>query len=133
MSRLSRWAGMVCLAIFLAGLSLAPVPAAAADPVKWVLTTPFGAESYGGKGVAWVIDRINEKSGGKLVIEPYYASSLGYKSPEYLKVFKDGLVDMAAYDAFLGGKLADHELAQEEIQRALADIAPHPKPNQYTG
>ncbi len=44
-----------------------------------------------------------------------------------------GLVDMAAYDAFLGGKLADHELAQEEIQRALADIAPHPKPNQYTG
>ena len=44
-----------------------------------------------------------------------------------------GLVDMAAYDAYLSGKLADHELAQEEIQRALNDIAPLPKPRQYTG
>jgi len=44
-----------------------------------------------------------------------------------------GLVDMAAYDAYLSGQLADHELAQEEIERALADIAPLPKPQQYTG
>ena len=44
-----------------------------------------------------------------------------------------GLVDMAAYDAYLSGKLADHELAQEEIKRALDDIAPLPKPKQYTG
>ena len=44
-----------------------------------------------------------------------------------------GLVDMAAYDAYLSGKLADHELAQEEIQRALNDIEPLPKPKQYTG
>ncbi len=44
-----------------------------------------------------------------------------------------GLVDMAAYDAYLNGKLADHELAQEEIGRALSDIDPLPKPKQYTG
>ncbi len=44
-----------------------------------------------------------------------------------------GLVDMAAYEAYLSGKLADHELAKEEIDRALADIAPLPKPQQYTG
>ena len=44
-----------------------------------------------------------------------------------------GLVDMAAYDAYLSGQLADHELAQEEIERALSDIASFPKPNQYTG
>ncbi|NNL43475.1 MAG: TrpB-like pyridoxal phosphate-dependent enzyme [Desulfobacterales bacterium] len=44
-----------------------------------------------------------------------------------------GLVDMAAYDAYLSGKLADHELAQEEVVRALADIDPLPKPKQYTG
>ncbi len=44
-----------------------------------------------------------------------------------------GLVDMAAYDAYLSGQLADHELAQEEIERALADIAPLPKPQQYKG
>jgi tryptophan synthase beta chain len=42
-----------------------------------------------------------------------------------------GLVDMAAYEAFLGGKLSDHSLPQEEIQRALRDIDPLPKPKQY--
>jgi len=44
-----------------------------------------------------------------------------------------GLVDMAAYDAFLSGKLADHTLAEEEIQRALKEIDPLPKPRQFTG
>ncbi|MEE8416737.1 MAG: TrpB-like pyridoxal phosphate-dependent enzyme [Desulfobacterales bacterium] len=44
-----------------------------------------------------------------------------------------GLVDMAAYEAYFAGKLQDHELAEDEIQRALADIAPLPKPKQYTG
>jgi len=44
-----------------------------------------------------------------------------------------GLVDMAAYDAYLSGKLADHTLAEEEIQRALKEIEPLPKPRQFTG
>ncbi|MCF8082051.1 MAG: TrpB-like pyridoxal phosphate-dependent enzyme [Deltaproteobacteria bacterium] len=44
-----------------------------------------------------------------------------------------GLVDMAAYEAFLHGKLADHELEEEAIQQALEEIAPLPKPRQYTG
>jgi tryptophan synthase beta chain len=42
-----------------------------------------------------------------------------------------GLVDMGAYEAYLRGKLADHALPEEEIHRALADIAPLPKPKQY--
>jgi len=42
-----------------------------------------------------------------------------------------GLVDMAAYEAYLSGKLADHALPEEEIKRALGDIAPLPKPSQY--
>jgi tryptophan synthase beta chain len=42
-----------------------------------------------------------------------------------------GLVDMAAYEAYLGGKLSDYTLPQEEIQRALGDIDPLPKPKQY--
>jgi len=41
-----------------------------------------------------------------------------------------GLVDMAAYEAYLHGKLADHELPEEEIERALKDIEPLPKPKQ---
>jgi tryptophan synthase beta chain len=42
-----------------------------------------------------------------------------------------GLVDMAAYEAYLSGQLFDHALPEEEIHRALADIAPLPKPKQY--
>jgi len=38
-----------------------------------------------------------------------------------------GLVDMAAYEAYLSGKLSDHDLAEEEIQRALKEIEPFPK------
>ncbi|MBK5102032.1 MAG: TrpB-like pyridoxal phosphate-dependent enzyme [Desulfobacteraceae bacterium] len=44
-----------------------------------------------------------------------------------------GLVDMAAYQAYLDGSLADHALPEDEIVRALNDIAPFPKPQQYTG
>ncbi len=39
-----------------------------------------------------------------------------------------GLVDLAAYDAYFQGKLADHEFPQEEIDRALQAIANLPKP-----
>lgn len=95
MKRFIRWTGIFFFALFLFNMVQEPVPAVATDSVKWVLTSPFGAESYGGKGTAWIIERIKERSDGKLIIEPYYASSLGYKSPEYLKIFKDGLVDMA--------------------------------------
>ncbi len=41
-----------------------------------------------------------------------------------------GLVDMAAYEAYLHGKLSDHDLPQDEIERALKDIEPLPKPKQ---
>jgi tryptophan synthase beta chain len=39
-----------------------------------------------------------------------------------------GLMDMSAYDAYLSGKLYDYEFPKEEIERALAAIAGHPKP-----
>jgi tryptophan synthase beta chain len=42
-----------------------------------------------------------------------------------------GLVDMAAYESYLRGDLSDHQLPSDEIQRALADIEPLPKPKQY--
>jgi tryptophan synthase beta chain len=44
-----------------------------------------------------------------------------------------GLVDMGAYEAYLSGKLADHAMPEEEIERALADIAALPKPKQFKG
>jgi len=42
-----------------------------------------------------------------------------------------GLVDMAAYEAYLSGSLANHALPEDEIHRALDDIGPLPKPKQY--
>jgi tryptophan synthase beta chain len=42
-----------------------------------------------------------------------------------------GLVDMGAYEAYLRGKLSDHALPEEDIQRALRDISKLPKPKQY--
>ncbi|MBW1727798.1 MAG: TrpB-like pyridoxal-phosphate dependent enzyme, partial [Deltaproteobacteria bacterium] len=39
-----------------------------------------------------------------------------------------GLVDLAAYDAFLSGKLTKYELPEEELQKALESIEGLPKP-----
>ncbi len=44
-----------------------------------------------------------------------------------------GFVDMAAYEAYLTGKLSDHAMPEEEIARALGDIAALPKPRQFKG
>jgi hypothetical protein len=38
---------------------------------------------------------------------------------------------MGAYEAYLRGKLSDHALPSEEINRALSDISKLPKPKQY--
>ncbi len=39
-----------------------------------------------------------------------------------------GLVDMSAYEAYMEGRLSDHDLPEEEIKRALQDIETLPKP-----
>jgi len=39
-----------------------------------------------------------------------------------------GIIDLAAYDAYLSGKLLPYELPDEEIERALKAIAGFPKP-----
>jgi tryptophan synthase beta chain len=43
-----------------------------------------------------------------------------------------GLVDLGAYESYFRGKLSDHDLPQEMIDRALKDIEPLPKPRQAT-
>ena len=42
-----------------------------------------------------------------------------------------GLVDLAAYEAYLRGQLQDHALPEDEMQRALDAIESLPKPKQY--
>ena len=41
-----------------------------------------------------------------------------------------GLVDLAAYESYFRGKLSDHDLPQEQIDAALKDLEPLPKPRQ---
>ncbi len=43
-----------------------------------------------------------------------------------------GLVDLAAYENFFRGKLSDHKLPQSQIDVALKDLEPLPKPKQAT-
>jgi len=43
-----------------------------------------------------------------------------------------GLVDMAAYEAYLSGKLFDYTLDDKEIQASLKELKDLPKPKQYT-
>jgi tryptophan synthase beta chain len=43
-----------------------------------------------------------------------------------------GLVDLAAYENYFRGNLADAELPQEQIDAALKDLEPLPKPKQAT-
>ncbi|MBU3948202.1 MAG: TrpB-like pyridoxal phosphate-dependent enzyme [Proteobacteria bacterium] len=42
-----------------------------------------------------------------------------------------GLVDMGAYEAYLNGKLSNHALEDDKIQKALVDIELLPKPKQF--
>ncbi len=39
-----------------------------------------------------------------------------------------GIIDLPSYDAFMNGKLVQHELTDEEIQQALKSIEGYPKP-----
>ena len=42
-----------------------------------------------------------------------------------------GLVDMTAYEAYMSGQLSDYDLPEEEMHRAVGEIAPLPRPKQY--
>jgi tryptophan synthase beta chain len=39
-----------------------------------------------------------------------------------------GLLDLNGYDMYFQGKLADHELHQDEVDEALAELKGLPKP-----
>jgi tryptophan synthase beta chain len=39
-----------------------------------------------------------------------------------------GIIDLAAYDAYLSGKLEDHVLHDDDLQHLLKDLEKYPKP-----
>jgi len=49
---------------------------------------------YVGEGVTWFCDEVKARSNGRLIIEPHFAASLGFKATEALSVIKEGLVEV---------------------------------------
>ena len=75
------------------------------------------------------INRAEVESVGRAVVqEAQRAKEEGKEKVILFNWSGHGLVDLAAYDAFLSGKLTQYELPEEEIQRALRAIEKFPKP-----
>jgi len=70
--------------------------AAAEKPITitWRLNTVFMPVGYIGEGVTWFCDQVKARSNGRLVINPYFGASLGFKATEALSVSKKGLVEI---------------------------------------
>ena len=87
--------------------------------VTWARTEGFIAAPETSQALAAVIDEAKKaKDEGKEKVILFNWSG-------------HGLIDLGAYDAYLRGELSDYDLPEEEIHRALTDIEPLPKPQQY--
>ncbi len=84
--------------------------------VKWARTEGFIPAPETGHVIAAVMD------------EAKRAKDEGREKVILFNWSGHGLVDLAAYDDYLSGRLAPYELPDEEIKRALKAIDGHPKP-----
>nr|HID58294.1 TrpB-like pyridoxal phosphate-dependent enzyme [Desulfobacterales bacterium] len=84
--------------------------------VQWAQTEGFIPAPETNHVIAAVIDEANRaKEEGKEKVILFNWSG-------------HGIMDLAAYDAYLSGKLTDYELSDEEIQKGLKAIEGFPKP-----
>jgi tryptophan synthase beta chain len=84
--------------------------------VKWARTEGFIPAPETNHAIAAVVDAARE------------AKEEGKKKVILFNWSGHGIIDLAAYDAYLSGKLEAHELPEEEIKRALKAIEKFPKP-----
>jgi len=90
--------GQLVAALFIAAslvMGFAPAVAEAQETIKWRLNSSYRPDSYSGHGYQWFCDTIEKLSGGRLVIEPYFSSSLGFKDFEALSAVRKGLCEIA--------------------------------------
>lgn len=87
-SRLSHLVGLVLLA------------APATAQTVWRMPTEYPATAIAGEGVTHFARLVAERSGGRLVIQPSYDGSGGFKSAGMLTAVADGKIE--AGDAFTG-------------------------------
>jgi TRAP-type C4-dicarboxylate transport system substrate-binding protein len=74
--------------------SLAPA-AARAQTITWDMPNEYQESSLGGLADKDFIAAVTEKSGGKIVIQPHFGGSLGYKSNGHFSAVEDGAVPLA--------------------------------------
>jgi TRAP-type transport system periplasmic protein len=77
-----------------AGLLTATAAVAQSQPVKWRLNSAYEFEGYSADMIRWFAERIKQASNGRLIIEPHFSSSLGFKSDEALRSVSQGSAEM---------------------------------------
>ena len=79
-----------------AGACLVLATGARADTVQWDMPNEYGATSLPAEADRLFAERVNEKSGGKLVITNHFGGALGYKSRDHWSAVEDGAVPIAS-------------------------------------
>ena len=69
---------------------------AQADTVNWDMPNEYGASSIPAEADRMFAARVNEKSGGKIVITNHFGGALGYKSRDHWSAVEDGAVPIAS-------------------------------------
>lgn len=80
--------------VVVAGLLTATAAQAQAQPVKWRLNSAYEFEGYSADMIRWFAERIKQASNGRLLVEPHFSSSLGFKSDEALRAVSQGSAEM---------------------------------------
>lgn len=86
----------------LRALALAPVASclattvgrAQSQPIRWRLNSAYEFEGYSADMIRWFAERVKQASNGRLIIEPHFSSSLGFKSDEALRAVSQGSAEM---------------------------------------
>lgn len=105
-----------------AGTLLVALSASAQSVVTVRMTTEYPATSMPGLGVAAFTEKVAQKSAGKLVIEPSFDASAGFKSADMLDAVEARKIDAA--DAFAGGVANQYPLFALSSLPFLADSLP---------
>lgn len=92
----SVWVWGCILALVVTLLPAGKVKAQEKAPTIWRMHAYMeGGQSYTARGLRHFAEGVAKHTGGRLKIEIYFSSALGYKSSEMLSCVRDGLVDIA--------------------------------------
>ena len=97
----------LCLAVVFVlgvcdGTQSAATAAQKGKAITWRYNGNFNSEGIPGRGQRYFCELVKERSGGRLVIEPYFSASLGLKQANSLTALKRRLVEINEITAAAG-------------------------------